>query len=296
MITHPLILIDTPAVSSTWNDMAKRQLTLFDFHQRSSQPEVLTTPTDTSSTTATCTSVLLETDCLETELASCSSETHPRHVINNPQQSSITQCTESSSTCIQVPDIASGPEVMPAQPKGPFPSRNFSNTRRSFNSSWYNDYSWVEYSSSLDAAFCYPCRLFTTKSGKSEKTFTELGFTDWKYAIGKHGVLLSHDKCSVHKNAMLSWEEYKRNAASGTSVANLLISNREQQIRNNRHYIAAVARCILFCCHQEIALRGHNESSRSLNKGNFLELMEYRSEYDPIVKQKLKVGPKIHFT
>uniref|UniRef100_A0A1X7UFQ5 DUF4371 domain-containing protein n=1 Tax=Amphimedon queenslandica TaxID=400682 RepID=A0A1X7UFQ5_AMPQE len=90
---------------------------------------------------------------------------------------------------------------------------------------------------------------------------------------------------------MLAWEKYKWNAASGTSVANLLISKCKLQIRNNRHNIAAVAQSILFCGHQEIALRGHNESSRCLNRGNLLELMEYQSEYDPTVKQKLKDGP-----
>ena len=38
----------------------------------------------------------------------------------------------------------------------------------------------------------------------------------------------------------------------------------------------------LFLAKQNIVFRGHDESKGSLNKGNFLELLELRKEYVPI--------------
>jgi len=48
---------------------------------------------------------------------------------------------------------------------------------------------------------------------------------------------------------------------------------------------------LFFCSHQEIALRGHNESERSLNKRNFVEVMYLVAAHDSIVMERLSDGP-----
>ena len=83
--------------------------------------------------------------------------------------------------------------------------------------------------------------------GKAEKAFTVNGFRDWKHASGQKGVLHVHDKCIVHKGAMLAWEESKCNARRGTSVAHQLEANRSQQIQKNRHYLRTVAETLILC-------------------------------------------------
>ena len=40
------------------------------------------------------------------------------------------------------------------------PMRQFGNQQRSFNKSWMDYYSWLEYSVAKDAAFCFACRHF----------------------------------------------------------------------------------------------------------------------------------------
>ena len=52
----------------------------------------------------------------------------------------------------------------------------------------------------------------------------------------------------------------------------------------------SVAKVILLCAKQDLALCGHKESAESLNRGNFLESLHILAEYDPTVKQKLN-GP-----
>ena len=129
----------------------------------------------------------------------------------------------------------------------------------------------TEYSVEKDRAFCFPCQHFTTGTGKSDQAFTKDGFGDWKHALGKDGILQGHSKCHglTHIQAMSSWNQFKLNQERGTSIENCLSSERSEQIRRNRYYIASVAKVILLCARLEIALRGHDESSDLINKGNF---------------------------
>ena len=115
------------------------------------------------------------------------------------------------------------------------------------------------------------------------------GFHDWKHASGKQGVVVLHDKCAtIHKSAMLAWEECKRNSACGTSIASQLVAGRDLETRNNHHYLICVSQILLFCAHQEIALRGHCESYVSDNRR---ELMHLSGKHDSVVMEKCKEGP-----
>uniref|UniRef100_A0A1X7SZ39 TTF-type domain-containing protein n=1 Tax=Amphimedon queenslandica TaxID=400682 RepID=A0A1X7SZ39_AMPQE len=58
----------------------------------------------------------------------------------------------------------------------------FGSTKRSFQASWYTDYSWLEYSIERDAVYCFPCRFFGIAADQS---LTRVGFSDWKHARGK---------------------------------------------------------------------------------------------------------------
>ena len=42
---------------------------------------------------------------------------------------------------------------------GEFPKSRFGQRLRSFQEHWYTNFLWLEYSPSVDAAFCFPCRL-----------------------------------------------------------------------------------------------------------------------------------------
>ncbi|KAL1442851.1 hypothetical protein MTO96_007711 [Rhipicephalus appendiculatus] len=57
----------------------------------------------------------------------------------------------------------------PTQPiLNPFPSKKYGKLSRSFNADWYRLFPWLEYSAQADAAFCYPCIMFST--GANEKS------------------------------------------------------------------------------------------------------------------------------
>jgi len=56
--------------------------------------------------------------------------------------------------------------------------------------------------------------------------------------------------------------------------------------------LKSVAETLLLTSRLEIALRGHDESESSLNKGHFLEIFSVIAKHDPIVQEYIDKGPK----
>ena len=67
-------------------------------------------------------------------------------------------------------------------------------------------------------------------SSRPEKTFTTIGFKDWKHATGKHGILACHANCYSHKQAVVSWNQYQLNLKQGTLISEQLSSARADLI------------------------------------------------------------------
>ena len=82
-----------------------------------------------------------------------------------PAEHQQLQAGSSSTSSTASEDIAQGILQSPVQPVvRKFPTTLFGSKRRSFNRSWYQKYSWLEYSTKKDAAFCYACRHFAVGS------------------------------------------------------------------------------------------------------------------------------------
>ena len=192
-------------------------------------------------------------------------------------------------------DISSSSNQRPIQPNPMtfrYPLKKMGQQNHSFNSKWFNTYSWLEYSIERDAAFCFPCRHFNAKGGKNEDVFTKDGFTDWKHAAGKNGILQGHAGCHSHIIAMQSWKQYDKNKRLNISIENRLDPIRSKQICNNRHYLRSIAQTLLLIGQLEIALRGHDESKSSLNRGNFLMIFSAIASHDSIIQEYIDKGPK----
>ena len=74
--------------------------------------------------------------------------------------------------------------------------------------------------------------------------------------------------------SVISWEQYKLNHQHGTTIGQRLDNLGKQIIKDNCHYIKAVAAILLVCAKQEIAIRGHIEGEESKNPGNFLSILK----------------------
>lgn len=91
---------------------------------------------------------------------------------------------------------------------------------------------------------------------------------------------------------MVCWTSYKQQRQKNQSVESQISKAHQTLIKENRDYLKIVIESVLFLAHQGLALRGHDESESSGNKGNFLELLSLLSKYNEVLYKKLKGGPK----
>ena len=193
-------------------------------------------------------------------------------------------------------DISQSRAAGPTQPQLKMYPKTMQGEKRSFNPSWYNTFSWLEYSPMKDCAYCYACRQFSLPS-TSESVFTsESGFSNWKKAMYKEAGFKVHEKSDSHITAMLAWSEHKRAALTDASVLNMINKEYKKKVEENRSYIKTVAEVLLLTATQNMAQRGHCESEQSDNKGNFLEVLEMIAKHNPIVDQKMKAKGNAKYT
>ena len=88
----------------------------------------------------------------------------------------------------------------------------------------------------------------------------------------KHELAASHKAASHCLKARLNQDKDK------TSINQELESIRRQNVSKNREYMRNSVSTNLFLAKKNIAMQGHDESLDSVNRGNFLELFDLRSQ------------------
>ncbi|XP_074324678.1 uncharacterized protein LOC141661566 [Apium graveolens] len=173
-----------------------------------------------------------------------------------------------------------------------FPSTKYGDRQRSFQASWLNNWDWLEYSSSEDAAFCFWCYLFGDKRA-GDQAFAKKGFRNWKKALSKFRDHIGLDG-SVHKNAQTLYFGFKDQRQSITRKFSLGIEVTGAAYRTRLTVSVDVARLLLglgldFC--------GNDKSSTSIRKGNFLEILSWYSlrniDVGKVVKQNAPVNHQL---
>ena len=189
-------------------------------------------------------------------------------------------------------DISQQPNEGPRRPiLKSYQAEMFGNQRRSFNKHWYDDYVWLEYSVTRDAAFCFACRHFLRPGQHgfhSEPAFTINGFRNWRKATGK---FKGHNESGGHKFSMEAWCEFRTKQDSGSKISNMLDVGHSKLVQENRRYMKAVVESLRYTACQGIAQRGHAEDEESTNRGNFIELLHLISMFDSTVAKKIASNP-----
>ena len=171
----------------------------------------------------------------------------------------------------------------PRQPKREsFPFTVFGTVKRAFRSQYYNEFPFIEYSVSTDSIFCFYCRHFSSNIGNSEDSFIKRGFRNWKHIGDK---LTKHLSSNEHSKCMEKWNNYTQTLTSG-SVSSILSTAHKKEISENRIYIDKLFTMLIYLTTQGLALRGHDESKKSSNKGNFLELCHMFAKFDQTFSEK----------
>lgn len=141
----------------------------------------------------------------------------------------------------------------PMQPRIDFPLSSFGvkqPSMRGFNADWYVNRPWLEYSKSLDRAFCFPCRHFGL-SRNTDEAFVAVGFKNWKNATINLG---NHAKSTSHVASMGRWCDFETAQKQG-SAFELVRKQSEEEESEFRRYLKVILDCLLFLAKEELPLR-----------------------------------------
>ncbi|KAL5760161.1 hypothetical protein ACOSQ2_018999 [Xanthoceras sorbifolium] len=155
-----------------------------------------------------------------------------------------------------------------------YPLTSDGKQNRSFQKSWFEQFSWLEYSIEKNKAFCFPCYLFDNVPSKYP-TFTIDGFHNWKrIKCGTKCPFVQHEGVynSHHSSAIQNWYTLKDSSRHIDKVMNTLS---QQEILQNRLRLRTSLETVKWLAMQGCAFRGNDESINSTNRGNFIEMIKY---------------------
>lgn len=143
---------------------------------------------------------------------------------------------------------------------------------RSIKKSWCSNFQRLENSIKKDVIFCYSCQLFCQKKFNcGRESLIAQGISSWKKTLEK---FRKHEKSEMHLKSLQFWREYQ----FCDEAVNDSLSNHSKEIEGNKMYLKLIIENILFLGKQCLFLRGNDQSISSVNKGNFLELLEIRAK------------------
>ena len=141
--------------------------------------------------------------------------------------------------------------------------------------------SWLVYSQSSDAVFCFCCTLFC----KRNHSLTDRGFRMWERLTL---TLQDHEKSNAHRSHMDSWRELEMRVKTHSAIDQ---TYQELQMLEKKHWSEVMKRLIAIVCHlaqKNLAFRGHNSNLHEPNNGNFLGIVELLAEFDPVMSEHVR--------
>ncbi|XP_026819135.1 zinc finger MYM-type protein 1-like [Rhopalosiphum maidis] len=178
-----------------------------------------------------------------------------------------------------------------------YPRTQFGNRARSFQSSWYDDFSWLEYSVKLDRAFCFVCRMFNTapglNAGQVDFAFSQKGFKNWSTSTTK---FKKHQNSISHNFSMTAYHNFSNCKPIDVTLDEsrlVSISEREKQRLHNRNIMHRLIDITLCLAKSGKPFRGHLEKSSDVCKGLFLDIVDILKKYDLTLQKLWKKGRKM---
>lgn len=94
----------------------------------------------------------------------------------------------------------------------------------------------------------------------------------------------------AHKLSLTLWCGYQQTKVHGT-VGDQLDTERKKIVKDNRVFLTSICKVAVFCTRQDIGLRGHIECEGSLNRGNFLEILDVMASENPVLRKRRENSP-----
>jgi hypothetical protein len=196
----------------------------------------------------------------------CSDDQISCGLVSDTSSSSLTTSNslDASFEAKSVPnDTSASSTDSPVQPKLTLYPVN--NQKRAFQSSWFTDRPWLEYSVENDACCCHYCRHFASNKLNARDGFSTTGYNNWKKSLEKGSGLMKHVLSQSHIIATKTYLSYKQREETDSNVMKKLDSSRAIQIRRNRNRLMKICSTLHVLARQMISLGGHEENEKYVN-------------------------------
>ncbi|KAJ1287937.1 hypothetical protein BS78_02G049200 [Paspalum vaginatum] len=161
--------------------------------------------------------------------------------------------------------------------------------KRCFQREWFKKYDWLEYSLVNDKTYCFCCYLFRVGVDDDKfgyEAFTKFGFKQWKnayLALPKH----VGGPNSAHNRARATFDDFDNQRAS---VKQKVVVHTKDAKKKYETRLDTSLAIVSYIALQGEPFRGHDESETSLNKGNFLEFLDWYKLRNEEVRQAFEAG------
>lgn len=144
--------------------------------------------------------------------------------------------------------------------------------------------SWLIYSKSANAAYCFCCALF--QRGRCCSLSSINGNRDWTHL---HANLDAHSRSRNHFLAFKEWQEYIARFKTGQTIDAQQQKLADVEKERWSKVFFRIVQCIKFLAKRSIAFRGVNERLGDPDNGNFMQLMETIDTFDSFMDEHLRL-------
>ncbi|XP_065318894.1 uncharacterized protein LOC135926889 [Gordionus sp. m RMFG-2023] len=113
-----------------------------------------------------------------------------------------------------------------------YPCTGLGKDRRCFQPQWYKSFTWIEYSITRNAIFCFPCRNFPTQPQKGY--LFVIGYQKFRKV---KEFLTAHGETNGHATNVILWNHFKQSLIEGTIKEKFVaLTKSEIMPPGNAHY------------------------------------------------------------
>ncbi len=168
-------------------------------------------------------------------------------------------------------------------PRFKFPTTKDRKTKRTCQFSWFQKHEFIEYSKEKDALFCFDCCIIGKRNPWVHGEGSEDDIHSWKNITQK---IDCHVALAAHKAVVSGVVHLRKQQANQAKPIDEQITDIKEMERGKRvkerllncEGLKMILSVILWLARQGLLLRGHREQddSPSNNRGNFLELLQFK--------------------